>query len=131
MNLLCAHCCESKENTQRCARCKTVAYCSKECQKAHYDTHRSYCKERSNDLHRLNSAETAARDKNEQFIEEIQRFLPKLLSMWYVSMKHWNRRKEPLRIDISECRNKIIDIKFMSGYVDVRISLVYITSLSC
>jgi hypothetical protein len=38
----CANCYKAAA-TQRCARCRTVAYCSKDCQRADWDLHRSEC----------------------------------------------------------------------------------------
>jgi hypothetical protein len=34
-----------KEGTQRCNRCKAAYYCSRECQKRHWKTHKPVCKE--------------------------------------------------------------------------------------
>ncbi len=38
----CGHC-RKKENLQLCARCKTAAYCCKDCQKLDYGFHKTYC----------------------------------------------------------------------------------------
>ena len=39
---LCGNNC-GKEATQRCGKCKSVCYCSRACQKAHYSTHKVDC----------------------------------------------------------------------------------------
>ena len=39
---LCSKCC--KEGTNVCSRCRTVYYCSPECQKSHWKTHKLVCK---------------------------------------------------------------------------------------
>ncbi|KAJ7906193.1 hypothetical protein B0H13DRAFT_2021511 [Mycena leptocephala] len=38
------HDCKNFENLNKCARCKTAMYCSKECQKADWVRHKAYCK---------------------------------------------------------------------------------------
>lgn len=40
----CAHCCLRSKTLMRCGRCKLVLYCGKECQKAHWKTHKHDCK---------------------------------------------------------------------------------------
>ena len=35
--------CGTKENVKRCGGCKLVSYCSKGCQKQHFDYHSKYC----------------------------------------------------------------------------------------
>ena len=35
--------CDSETNLKRCARCKKVAYCSRNCQKKDWKTHREKC----------------------------------------------------------------------------------------
>ncbi|KAJ7263145.1 hypothetical protein B0H12DRAFT_1103553 [Mycena haematopus] len=35
--------CKNHENLSKCTRCKTARYCSKECQKADWPHHKSYC----------------------------------------------------------------------------------------
>ena len=35
--------CSSDVNVRRCGKCKATAYCSKACQKFHFDYHSSYC----------------------------------------------------------------------------------------
>ena len=39
----CASCGKHSQDLKRCARCKAVAYCSKECQKKHWKQHKSVC----------------------------------------------------------------------------------------
>jgi len=41
-NEICENCL-SKENLGRCAGCKVVRYCSKTCQKAHWNEHKPFC----------------------------------------------------------------------------------------
>eukprot|EP00004_Rigifila_ramosa_P015510 TRINITY_DN3604_c0_g1_i1.p1 TRINITY_DN3604_c0_g1~~TRINITY_DN3604_c0_g1_i1.p1 ORF type:complete len:1313 (+),score=242.86 TRINITY_DN3604_c0_g1_i1:582-3941(+) len=41
----CAHCQQSKPDMQRCTRCRTVLYCSKDCQRADWKVHKALCKE--------------------------------------------------------------------------------------
>jgi len=41
---MCSACMRVVNRTMRCSRCKRVAYCSKECQKAHWKTHKPFCK---------------------------------------------------------------------------------------
>ena len=40
----CAHCGMTSDKLQTCSRCKDTKYCSKECQKAHFPTHKGPCK---------------------------------------------------------------------------------------
>lgn len=40
---LCASCQATKASLQRCGRCKKVSYCNRDCQKAHYKTHKKTC----------------------------------------------------------------------------------------
>lgn len=35
--------CAATDNLKHCARCKTVSYCSKACQRAHWQTHKPPC----------------------------------------------------------------------------------------
>ncbi|RYE20601.1 MAG: zinc finger MYND domain-containing protein, partial [Sphingobacteriaceae bacterium] len=106
-----AQCHDQLKKTQRCARCQTVAYCSKECQKTHWDTHRSFCKKHNENRHRVETV--SGRDEKERFVGEIQPFLHKLLSVWYLPSNHWNRRKDPLHITFSASCNEITDIRFV------------------
>lgn len=39
---ICSHC-RGHENLQRCARCRKVSYCSRECQRLHWRVHRHEC----------------------------------------------------------------------------------------
>jgi hypothetical protein len=47
----CRQCSKASESLQRCGRCKTVCYCSKECQVAHWPTHKANCKRPNYLLH--------------------------------------------------------------------------------
>lgn len=40
----CGFCGAEKENLSKCSRCKSVFYCSKECQKLHWKAHKANCK---------------------------------------------------------------------------------------
>ena len=40
----CGFCGAEKENLSKCSRCKSVFYCSKECQKSHWKAHKANCK---------------------------------------------------------------------------------------
>ena len=40
----CAACFDPCSGKKRCAKCKAVSYCSRDCQKAHWDRHKSRCK---------------------------------------------------------------------------------------
>lgn len=40
--MYCAYC--GKEGNKRCSRCKSVVYCSSDCQKAHWKQHKGECK---------------------------------------------------------------------------------------
>ena len=40
----CAHCSVELAKAMRCSQCKTVCYCSRECQKQHWGSHKSQCK---------------------------------------------------------------------------------------
>ncbi|KAF2823734.1 hypothetical protein CC86DRAFT_327621 [Ophiobolus disseminans] len=39
----CAHCSKSPESLKQCNKCHSVAYCNKDCQKAHFKTHKKEC----------------------------------------------------------------------------------------
>mgnify|MGYP005994326719 CR=1 FL=1 len=41
---VCVHCSKPMLKKKRCARCKKVNYCSKECQLNHWPSHRGVCK---------------------------------------------------------------------------------------
>jgi hypothetical protein len=41
---VCSLCDQPGANLRKCARCRIAKYCSKECQKTHWNSHRSYCK---------------------------------------------------------------------------------------
>ena len=40
----CAFCAAEKTNLSKCSRCRSVFYCSKECQKSHWKVHKPNCK---------------------------------------------------------------------------------------
>jgi hypothetical protein len=40
----CGHCGKYESNLQQCSRCKGVQYCSRECQKKNWKTHKLHCK---------------------------------------------------------------------------------------
>ncbi|KAJ6502797.1 hypothetical protein C8R47DRAFT_1193113 [Mycena vitilis] len=40
---MCENCITMRSNLRRCAQCGLTRYCSKECQKAHWKTHKPYC----------------------------------------------------------------------------------------
>ena len=40
----CARCGAEGDNLKRCSRCKKVAYCSRDCQVAHFPEHKAPCK---------------------------------------------------------------------------------------
>lgn len=40
----CGFCGAEKKNLSKCSRCKSVFYCSKECQKSHWKAHKPNCK---------------------------------------------------------------------------------------
>ena len=42
--LLCAGCNQQAVGLRRCARCQKVAYCSRECQAAHWPQHKRDCR---------------------------------------------------------------------------------------
>ncbi|KAI0057563.1 hypothetical protein BV25DRAFT_1364741 [Artomyces pyxidatus] len=42
----CSNCMPARSVLKRCAACKIVAYCSKECQRTHWSQHAGYCKQR-------------------------------------------------------------------------------------
>ena len=42
-DLLCSNCSEKMKQRKKCSRCKSVYYCSKECQVNHWKTHRKEC----------------------------------------------------------------------------------------
>lgn len=46
----CARCGLEKSNLQRCGRCRDATYCSKECQKSHWEFHRPLCEKKLIDL---------------------------------------------------------------------------------
>jgi hypothetical protein len=35
--------CGNAEATSRCSRCRVIAYCNKDCQKAHWSLHKRMC----------------------------------------------------------------------------------------
>ena len=45
--ILCASCSKLLDNPLRCAKCKSIYYCDKGCQKTHWPTHKPICKEPS------------------------------------------------------------------------------------
>jgi len=47
----CRHCSKTSESLQKCGRCKIACYCSKECQTAHWSTHKTNCKRPNYLLH--------------------------------------------------------------------------------
>ena len=48
---ICSNCGKNDEKNQRCARCRKVCYCSRECQVAHWAHHKVMC----NSIKKLNS----------------------------------------------------------------------------
>ncbi|KAF1949232.1 hypothetical protein CC80DRAFT_279229 [Byssothecium circinans] len=40
---ICAQCQASPSSLKQCNKCKSISYCSKECQKAHYKMHKKEC----------------------------------------------------------------------------------------
>lgn len=44
MPAVCVHCLAQSESLQRCGRCKSVSYCNKDCQKAHWSKHKGECR---------------------------------------------------------------------------------------
>ncbi|KAG8528088.1 uncharacterized protein KY384_007004 [Bacidia gigantensis] len=44
----CSNGCCSKESKKACAKCRSIFYCSRECQKAHYKTHKKDCNKLNN-----------------------------------------------------------------------------------
>jgi len=47
----CRQCSSASKSLQKCGRCKIVCYCSKECQAAHWPTHKTNCKRPNYLLH--------------------------------------------------------------------------------
>lgn len=41
----CCECCGERHSMNKCSVCKSVRYCSLKCQKLHWSTHKSFCKE--------------------------------------------------------------------------------------
>lgn len=41
--IVCAHCKTELKDKLRCAQCKTIHYCNRDCQKAHWPTHKNSC----------------------------------------------------------------------------------------
>lgn len=39
--------CQKNENLKKCSRCENVSYCSKECQRSHWPTHKPDCKKKT------------------------------------------------------------------------------------
>jgi hypothetical protein len=46
---VCAECGKVQKKMNKCARCKTIHYCSADCQKKHYKYHKSCCKNIKNE----------------------------------------------------------------------------------
>jgi len=42
-NVACSYCNHRSNNLKRCSRCRSVQYCGQECQKRHWNTHKSQC----------------------------------------------------------------------------------------
>ena len=40
----CSYCSRSSDGLKKCSRCHSVQYCGRECQKNHWNTHKSHCK---------------------------------------------------------------------------------------
>ena len=40
---VCCYCCNHSNHTKLCSKCRSVYYCSKECQKNHWKVHKKYC----------------------------------------------------------------------------------------
>lgn len=39
----CAHCSATPDSLKQCLKCHSVAYCNRDCQKAHFKTHKKEC----------------------------------------------------------------------------------------
>ncbi|KAF2452126.1 hypothetical protein P171DRAFT_426514 [Karstenula rhodostoma CBS 690.94] len=39
----CAHCAATPDSLKQCLKCHSVSYCNRECQKAHFKTHKKEC----------------------------------------------------------------------------------------
>lgn len=50
-NSKCRQCSKSSESLHKCGRCKIACYCSKECQAAHWPTHKTKCRRPNYLLH--------------------------------------------------------------------------------
>ncbi|KAI0057561.1 hypothetical protein BV25DRAFT_1830969 [Artomyces pyxidatus] len=49
----CSNCLPAQIILKRCTACKFVAYCSKECQRAHWSQHGGYCRRMSKGLNKM------------------------------------------------------------------------------
>ena len=52
------------EGGKKCARCKQVHYCNRECQRAHWKTHKPNCKELKKDLELAKQVKRRHKKKN-------------------------------------------------------------------
>lgn len=60
--------CDSKENLNRCAACKTVQYCGREHQASHWTTHKPLCIKIKKSFNKFKQEETKLRDHPGDFM---------------------------------------------------------------
>lgn len=75
----CGFCGAEKKNLSKCSRCKSVFYCTKECQKSHWKTHKPNCK--------LPPEIPEANDKLPKFPQPVKRDLDSIAKFVCSSLK--------------------------------------------
>ncbi|KAF2031378.1 hypothetical protein EK21DRAFT_110980 [Setomelanomma holmii] len=58
---VCARCSKSSESLKQCLKCHSVSYCDKDCQKAHFKTHKKVCASLAQEYVKANEPKMASR----------------------------------------------------------------------